>query len=755
MSYGKPVKALKIEAIITGVLLLSAMVFAFEPTRQFLLESVIEKQYLDLENFKNLSQAMNNRVLKEKDLAYIVNVLDNLKHNNPRFILIEDAELLKASAYLRRGQTSRAEEIYHTLLQTGRDNLVKIDAAFKLSSIYEYRGQIKKAIAILEGNKDLNSSYKKSEINLTLARLYAVNGEYSISGKYILDIVKVAPELRPFYVKVVDKNWGDYSREQKQVLLKRLSEMKLYEDYARLAGNYIRAYDPDYFETESMALNLVYNCHDGFVKDFINLFKDKEAYSEIYDEMFDLYYLARNTIRSHSGSVRGSYYQKFLTRLNYKAKYDQRRAITYYTNYLNGEIDREYIEKNLDLVIRNLIAFKNYTQLTNLVAQSYMALGLDPAADIINEQISFWNGYACYTLGDLETAFSQFKNTIAKTPDGYYALQARDYIDHILRLKGITTYEFISQLEKNFYETKDTQKRLYNAKILYTYLTGTDREILRERVIELTKKFNNNAYFDFHDKILTRIKSSENYIKFIVHTRYGFLEKAKAILSSADISDPTLQNFVILKEMVRDKNFSGAWPLYISLSVTPFIEQNFSFLSRDLQELLYPTPYDGEISLAMTKLDSAHLDRYLVYAIIRGESMYIPSAYSHAGAKGLMQLMPSTAKLISWKYLDKSKRVNLFNPMNNIILGTAFLNDNIDSYGLLPAIASYNGGIRVIQFTRKKFEPANEVELMELIPFNETRDYVKKILSFYVRYKNIYDRDSWNAQGMKQIKEKV
>lgn len=755
MSYGKPKKVLKIEAIITGVLLLSAVVFAFEPTRQFLLESVIEKQYQDLETFKNISQAMNNRVLKQKDYVYIVNVLENLKRNNPRFILIEDVDLLKASAYRRWGQTAKAEEIYQTLLKTGHDNLVKIDSALNLSSIYQNRGQVRKAINILEANKGLNNSYKKSEINIALARLHAMNNDYADSGRYILDIVKVDPELRPFYVKVVDKNWGDYSREQKQVLLKRLSEMKLYEDYARLAGNYIRAYEPDYFETESMALNLVYNCREGFVKDFINLFKDREVYSEIYDEMFDLYYLAKNTIRSHSGSVRGSYYQKFLTRLTTRAKYDDRKAITYYTNYINGEIDQEYIVKNLDLVIRNLLAYKNYTQLTNLVAQSYIALGLDPAADIINEQISFWNGYACYILGDLETAFSQFKNTIAKTPDGYYALQARDFIDQILKLKGITTYEFISQLEKNFYETKDTQKKIYNAKILYTYLTGTDREILRERVIELTKKFNNNAYFDFHDKILNRIKSSENYIKFIVHTRYGFLEKAKAILSSADISDPTLQNFVILKEMVRDKNFNGAWPLYISLSVTPFIEENFSFLSRDLQELLYPTPYDGEISLAMTKLDRTYLDRYLVYAIIRGESMYIPSAYSHAGAKGLMQLMPATARLISWKYLDKNRRVNLFNPMNNIILGTAFLNGNIESYGLLPAIASYNGGIRVIQFTRKKFSPANEIELMELIPFNETREYVKKILSFYVRYKNIYDRDSWNAQGMKQIKEKV
>ena len=46
------------------------------------------------------------------------------------------------------------------------------------------------------------------------------------------------------------------------------------------------------------------------------------------------------------------------------------------------------------------------------------------------------------------TAFSQLKNTIVKNPDGYYALQARDYIDGILKLKGISTYDFIRQMNE-------------------------------------------------------------------------------------------------------------------------------------------------------------------------------------------------------------------------------------------------------------------------------------------------------------------
>ncbi len=243
-------------------------------------------------------------------------------------------------------------------------------------------------------------------------------------------------------------------------------------------------------------------------------------------------------------------------------------------------------------------------------------------------------------------------------------------------------------------------------------------------------------------------------MKFVAHTRFGLLERAKAILTSADISNPVEQNILILKELVKNKDFGTARNIYLSIENSDFLNENFTVLSKDLQMLLYPRPYESEINLALNQLETNNMDKYLVYAIIRGESMYIPLARSRAGARGLMQLMPATARLVSPKVREK-RNINLYNPVNNIMLGTTFLNDSIESYGLLTAIASYNGGIRVINLTKQRFYPESDLELMELVPYAETREYIKKVFSNYYRYKNIYEREEWNAKLSQEEKKKA
>ncbi len=67
----------------------------------------------------------------------------------------------------------------------------------------------------------------------------------------------------------------------------------------------------------------------------------------------------------------------------------------------------------------------------------------------------------------------------------------------------------------------------------------------------------------------------------------------------------------------------------------------------------------------------------------------------------------------------------------------------------LCVFASYNGGIGIIRKTDRRFSPPNELELLEIIPYAETRDYLKKILSYYARYKNLYDTAGLNASELK------
>ena len=130
------------------------------------------------------------------------------------------------------------------------------------------------------------------------------------------------------------------------------------------------------------------------------------------------------------------------------------------------------------------------------------------------------------------------------------------------------------------------------------------------------------------------------------------------------------------------------------------------------------------------------IEEELVYAVIRQESVFNIKAHSRAGARGLMQLMPATAKKVSKKIkLEYSKSKLKSNPQYNVSLGSYYLKSLIDEYdSYLLALVGYNAGPRRINRWIKKFgdprkENVDPVIWIEQIPIKETRLYVKKVLS--------------------------
>ncbi len=140
------------------------------------------------------------------------------------------------------------------------------------------------------------------------------------------------------------------------------------------------------------------------------------------------------------------------------------------------------------------------------------------------------------------------------------------------------------------------------------------------------------------------------------------------------------------------------------------------------------------------------LSASLVWSVIRQESLFNPEAISPAGAIGLMQLMPATARVIAKNFPQLGRHPDLTVPETNITLGTAYLAARLKQFdGHIPlALASYNAGPhRVRQWL--KATPFHEPELwIEAIPFNETRNYVQRILAYQV----IYD---WRSGQRKRL----
>jgi len=137
-------------------------------------------------------------------------------------------------------------------------------------------------------------------------------------------------------------------------------------------------------------------------------------------------------------------------------------------------------------------------------------------------------------------------------------------------------------------------------------------------------------------------------------------------------------------------------------------------------------------------------EKALILAITRQESNFDPAALSSAGARGLMQLMPATAKGLAKREKIAYAEKKLTDPAYNMRLGAAFLEDlveNFDGSYILTA-AAYNAGPgRARQWVRQYGDPRDKnidaIDWIEQIPFSETRSYVQRVMENVMVYRTI------------------
>ncbi|HZS12409.1 MAG TPA: transglycosylase SLT domain-containing protein [Nitrospirales bacterium] len=150
----------------------------------------------------------------------------------------------------------------------------------------------------------------------------------------------------------------------------------------------------------------------------------------------------------------------------------------------------------------------------------------------------------------------------------------------------------------------------------------------------------------------------------------------------------------------------------------------------------YPTIYLPLIR----NYGSPSFDPLLAAAIIREESQYDPRALSRVGAVGLMQLMPATAQAVGRRYgVSDVGRDDLFDQETNIRFGVRYLDQLLEQFGgnIIHAVAAYNAGPNAVQSWIGKFGSKGPDEFVELIPYQETRQYVKRVLRSYREYRRL------------------
>jgi peptidoglycan lytic transglycosylase len=186
--------------------------------------------------------------------------------------------------------------------------------------------------------------------------------------------------------------------------------------------------------------------------------------------------------------------------------------------------------------------------------------------------------------------------------------------------------------------------------------------------------------------------------------------------------------------------FANADAWYDAIVAATHMEKIGQLDHSTAERVRYPRAYWDLFHTASTQRS---LDPYLVLALARQESLFNPNATSVSNARGLMQLIPSTAKKVAIERGIDPNAIHLYDPNVNVDLGTTYLKNLFEMFSgdAFHAVAAYNGGEHAVAKWMSE-HPGDDDEWVENIDYKETRDYVKKVIGGRREYLLLYQPSS-------------
>ncbi len=156
-------------------------------------------------------------------------------------------------------------------------------------------------------------------------------------------------------------------------------------------------------------------------------------------------------------------------------------------------------------------------------------------------------------------------------------------------------------------------------------------------------------------------------------------------------------------------------------------------VTADTMKLFFPLWY-----VDVVKKQERQIDPLLIISLIRQESAFNKAARSGVGARGLMQVMPATARMVA-----AVRTIKLFDPETNVKIGTKYFVQRLHQYDgdVELTLAAYNAGFSRVDQWKKRYPTDNRMLFLDFIPFRETRDYVSSILRNYYWYVKLYNQE--------------
>ncbi len=216
----------------------------------------------------------------------------------------------------------------------------------------------------------------------------------------------------------------------------------------------------------------------------------------------------------------------------------------------------------------------------------------------------------------------------------------------------------------------------------------------------------------------------------------AFDSSAELELKSAYFATYSPRFLLEAAQAAFDQGHFATGMAYGRLIVPNFDSRKIDEVPAIVWKTLYPLPYEAALRREAAKND---FDPMLAAGLIRQESTFQADAVSHANAIGLMQVLPKTGKVLAKQLKVKYTKNKLFEPDYNLQLGMVYIAELLRATGAPEyAAAAYNAGEDRVVLWKSERNYDEIQELVESIPFTETREYVQVVLRNAEVYRAVY-----------------
>ncbi len=396
-------------------------------------------------------------------------------------------------------------------------------------------------------------------------------------------------------------------------------------------------------------------------------------------------------------------------------------------------------------------AYKSFAQLKGLIRKAPRVWRSIP-----QEKVQYWMAMSSLKAGRVAAARTLFENLVKRNDTNYYAILSKNRLNEIpkggeeIRLPAAESSadggvpvaanesaapgDLQSEEESTVTEEEESEQTVTNDQAEETEEEAevADDDTPPTEAEEDAKDMMTTMSFG-NPEFMRKYQRAQDLI------RIGFYDWAKWELFDIEgrIRDPKKLRMLISQYQAIETFNRAAYVGFVVLAPER-IRRGFDG-AKELWEAAYPQAYVNPVKQAAN--DFA-VPQHFVWSIIRAESQYKPDAKSPTGARGLMQVMPFTAKQVAKILKDDGFLVDqLFEPQVNIRIGTRYLGKLVKKFsGQLPLVAAaYNAGPHRVDGWLGSFGSLDMDEFVEHIPFVETRDYVKRVVSNLYTYDYLYN----------------